>query len=91
MNESTDFIDRLLFNKQIAGYLRSAHITVPVDQYMMMTILLTSLSALLIMLVGVLLFVFDISLDLIPFLPQWLTMFLAVILIPAGVFVCLYY
>jgi len=91
MTEGTDFIDRLLFNRQMAGYLRSAHITVPVDQYMMLTILLTVLSALLMMMVGVLLYVFDISLDLIPFLPQWLTMLLAVILIPAGVFVCLYY
>ncbi|MDE2518181.1 MAG: type II secretion system F family protein [Methanocorpusculum sp.] len=91
MTEGTDFIDRLLFNKQMAGHLRSAHITVPVDQYMMLTILLTALSALLMMMVGVLLYVFDISIDLISFLPQWLTMFLAVLLIPAGVFVCLYY
>ncbi|MDE2443890.1 MAG: type II secretion system F family protein [Methanocorpusculum sp.] len=91
MTEGTDFIDRLLFNKQMAGHLRSAHITVPVDQYMMLTILLTALSALLMMMAGVLLYVFDISIDLISFLPQWLTMFLAVILIPAGVFVCLYY
>ncbi|MCZ0859835.1 type II secretion system F family protein [Methanocorpusculum sp. MG] len=91
MTEGTDFIDRFLFNKQMAGHLRSAHITVPVDQYMMLTILLTALSALLMMMAGVLLYVFDISIDLISFLPQWLTMFLAVILIPAGVFVCLYY
>lgn len=91
MTENTSFIDRLLFNRQMAGYLRSAHITVPVDQYMMLAILLTVLSALLMMMVGVLLYVFDISLDLIPFLPQWLTMLLAVVLIPAGVFVCLYY
>lgn len=91
MTEGTDFIDRLLFNRQMAGYLRSAHITVPVDQYMMLTILLTVLSVLLMMMVGVLLYVFDISLDLIPFLPQWLTMLLVIVLIPAGVFVCLYY
>ncbi|MDR0981212.1 MAG: type II secretion system F family protein [Methanocalculaceae archaeon] len=91
MTKDTDFIDRLLFSKQMTGYLRSAHITVPVDQYMMLTILLTVLSALLMMMVGVLLYVFDISFDLISFLPQWLKMLLAVILIPAGVFVCLYY
>lgn len=91
MTKGTDFIDRLLFNRQIAGYLRSAHITVPVDQYMMLTILLTMLSALLMMMIGVLLYVFDISLDFISFLPQWLTMLLAVVLIPIGVFVCLYF
>ena len=91
MSENTDFLDRLLFNKQMAGQLRSAHITVPVDQYMMLTILLTMLSALLMMTAGVLLYVFDISFSLIPFLPQWLTVLLAVIFVPAGVFVCLYY
>ncbi|MDV0443144.1 type II secretion system F family protein [Methanorbis rubei] len=91
MTETKNFIDRLLFNKQMAGTLRSAHITVPVDQYMMLTVLLTVLSALLMMMVGVLFFVFDISFNPIPFLPQWLVMLFAVVLAPAGVFAALYY
>lgn len=76
--------------KEAINRLTHNPINVPVDQYMMLMILLTVLSALLMMMIGVLLYVFDISLDLIPFLPQWLTMLLAVLLIPAGVFVCLY-
>ncbi len=91
MTETKNFLDRLLFNRQIAGQLRSAHITVPVDQYMMLTVLLTVLCALLMMMVGVLLYVFDISFNPLPFLPPWLVMLLAVVAAPAGVFAALYY
>lgn len=91
MNRDATFIDKIFSNKQMTKNLRSAHITVPADQYMMLAVLLTALSALLVMMVGVLLYVFDINFTLAPFLPQWLTLLLAVVLIPAGVFACLCY
>lgn len=91
MEKDADLLDRILANKEMSSILRGAHITIPVQQYMMLSILLTVLSVLLILMVGVVLFVFDISITIVPFLPGWLTIVLACILIPSGVFLSLYY
>jgi len=91
MEKDADLLDRILANKEMSSILRGAHITIPVQQYMMLSILLTVLSVLLILMVGVVLFVFDISITIVPFLPGWLTIVLACILIPPGVFLSLYY
>lgn len=84
-------MDRILNNQEMQKTLRAAHITVPVQQYMMLSVLLTMLSALLILTVGVLLFVFDITVPSLSFLPGWLLLLFACILIPSGVFLALYY
>ena len=87
MTEKQSFIDRLCKNKKLEHDLRAAHITIASDQYMMLTILMTLLSGVLVLLVGVCLTVFGIELPI----PLLLCIIPAAILIPAGVFVCFYY
>lgn len=82
-------LDKIFKNQKIEHDLRSAHIAIAVDQYMMLTVLMTLLSGLLVLLVGVCLTVFSISLPI--GIPLWLLIFAAVILIPTGIFLCFYY
>ena len=89
MAEKKSFMDSIFNNSKIEHDLRSAHIAIAVDQYMMLTVLMTLLSGLLVLLVGVCLTVFGINLPI--GIPLWLIIAAAVILIPAGIFVCFYY
>ncbi|HJJ72341.1 MAG TPA: type II secretion system F family protein, partial [Methanocorpusculum sp.] len=89
MAEKKPFPDNILKNPKLEHDLRSAHITIPVDQYMMLTILMTMLSGLLVLMLGVCLTVFGIELPL-P-IPLWVIIAAAVILVPAGIFLCFYY
>ena len=89
MAEKKSFMDSIFNNSKIEHDLRSAHIAIAVDQYMMLTVLMTLLSGLLVLLIGVCLTVFNISLPI--GIPLWLIIAAAVILIPAGIFVCFYY
>ena len=87
MTDKVPILDRIFQNKKLEHDLRSAHIAIAVDQYMMLTILMTMLSGLLVLLVGVCLTVFGIELPI----PLGLVIVAAVLLIPAGIFVCFYY
>ena len=87
MTDKVPILDRIFQNKKLEHDLRSAHIAIAVDQYMMLTILMTMLSGLLVLLVGVCLTVFGIELPI----PLGLVIAAAVLLIPAGIFVCFYY
>ena len=58
MAEKKPFPDNILKNPKLEHDLRSAHITIPVEQYMMLTILMTMLSGLLVLMLGVCLTVF---------------------------------
>ena len=89
MAEKKSFMDSIFNNSKIEHDLRSAHIAIAPDQYMMLTILMTLLSGLLVLLVGVCLTVFNINLPI--GIPLWVIIAAAVILIPAGIFVCFYY
>ena len=82
-------LDKIFKNQKIEHDLRSAHIAIAVDQYMMLTVLMTLLSGLLVLLVGVCLTVFGINLPI--GIPLWLLIFAAVILIPTGIFLCFYH
>ena len=82
-------LDKIFKNQKIEHDLRSAHIAIAVDQYMMLTVLMTLLSGLLVLLVGVCLTVFGINLPI--GIPFWLLIFAAVILIPTGIFLCFYH
>lgn len=87
MTDKVPILDRIFQNKKLEHDLRSAHIAIAVDQYMMLTILMTMLSGLLVLLVGVCLTVFGIELPI----PLGLVIAAAVLLIPAGIFICFYY
>ena len=89
MAEKKSFMDNIFKNPKIEHDLRSAHIAIAPDQYMMLTILMTLLSGLLVLLVGVCLTVFNISIPI--SIPLWVIIAAAAILIPAGIFVCFYY
>ena len=89
MAEKKSFMDSIFNNSKIEHDLRSAHIAIAVDQYMMLTVLMTLLSGLLVLLIGVCLTVFNISLPI--GIPLWLIIAAAVILIPVGMFLCFYY
>ncbi|MBR5142396.1 MAG: type II secretion system F family protein, partial [Methanocorpusculum sp.] len=89
MAEKKPFPDNILKNPKLEHDLRSAHITIPVEQYMMLTILMTMFSGVLILMLGVCLTVFGIELPL-P-IPFWVIIAAAVILVPVGMFLCFYY
>lgn len=89
MAEKKPFPDNILKSPKLEHDLRSAHITIPVEQYMMLTILMTMLTGVLVLLVGVCLTVFGIELPL-P-IPLWLIIAAAVFLVPVGTFLCFYY
>lgn len=91
MRHNPDILDTILFNTKLENALRSAHITVPVDQYMMLTILVTVFSGIMTALIGVLITVMGITLPVISFLPVWILIIISCILIPIGVFICFYY
>lgn len=91
MRHNPDILDTILFNTKLENALRSAHITVPVDQYMMLTILVTVFSGIMTALIGVLITVMGITIPAISFLPVWILIIIGCILIPIGVFICFYY
>lgn len=91
MRQNPDILDKILFNNKLENALRSAHITVPVDQYMMLAILITAFSGIMIALLGVLITVIGITIPVISFLPVWAVITVSCILIPIGVFICFYY
>lgn len=86
-----DAVDRLLFNYDLQRSLRSARISIPVDKYMMMAVLLPLVCAVCIAYIGVYLQMSEIDVNPLPFLPQIGTILLAAVLIPAGIFACIYY
>jgi flagellar protein FlaJ len=89
MAEKKSFMDSIFNNSKIEHDLRSAHIAIAPDQYMMLTILMTLLSGLLVLLVGVCLTVFNINLPI--GIPLWVIIAAAVFLVPVGMFLCFYY
>ena len=89
MAEKKSFMDSIFNNSKIEHDLRSAHIAIAPDQYMMLTILMTLLSGLLVLLVGVCLTVFNINLPI--GIPLWVIIAAAVFLVPVGTFLCFYY
>lgn len=91
MRQNPDILDKILFNTKLENALRSAHITVPVDQYMMLTILVTGFSGIMTALIGVLITVMGITIPFISLLPVWILITVSCILIPVGVFICFYY
>lgn len=91
MRQNPDILDKILFNNKLENTLRSAHIIVPVDQYMMLAILITVFSGIMIALLGILITVMGFTIPVIPFLPVWVVITLSCILIPIGVFICFYY
>ncbi|ABN07702.1 type II secretion system protein [Methanocorpusculum labreanum Z] len=91
MRQNPDILDKILFNTKLENALRSAHITVPVDQYMMLTILVTVFTGIMTALIGVLITVMGITIPVISFLPVWILIIISCILIPIGVFICFYY
>jgi len=91
MRQNPDILDKILFNNKLENALRSAHIIVPVDQYMMLAILITVFSGIMIALIGILITVMGITIPVISFLPVWVVITLSCILIPIGVFICFYY
>ena len=91
MRQNPDILDTILFNTKLENALRSAHITVPVDQYMMLTILITGFSGIMTVLIGVLITVMGITIPFLSFLPVWILITVSCILIPIGVFICFYY
>lgn len=91
MRQNPDILDKILFNTKLEIALRSAHITVPVDQYMMLTILVTVFSGIMTALIGVLITVMGITIPFLSFLPVWILITVCCILIPIGVFICFYY
>ena len=91
MRHAETFLDKIFFNEKLEKNIRSAHMTTPVDIYMMIAILVSVLSGLLIVLIGLCIAVFDIVVSFLPGMTLWLIICAAVILIPAGVFACFYY
>lgn len=91
MRQNPDILDKILFNNKLENVLRSAHIIVPVDQYMMLTILITVFSGIMIALLGTLITVMGITIPVISFIPAWAVITISCILIPIGVFICFYY
>ncbi|MDO9522167.1 MAG: type II secretion system F family protein [Methanocorpusculum sp.] len=91
MRQNPDILDKILFNNKLENALRSAHIIVPVDQYMMLTILITVFSGIMIALLGTLITVMGITIPVISFIPAWAVITISCILIPIGVFICFYY
>ena len=49
-----DFIDSILYNKKYELQLRAAHIRLPVDQYMMLTILVSLFTGIMTAMAGIL-------------------------------------
>ena len=91
MRHAETFLDKIFFNEKLEKNIRSAHMTTPVDVYMMIAILVSVLSGLLIVLIGLCIAVFDIVVPFLPGMTLWLIICAAVILIPAGMFACFYY
>lgn len=89
MKKSEDLLDRVLNNKKLEISLRASHITIPVDQYLMLTILMSVFSCVLIAMIGMLLFVMDREISSI--VPTWSLILLGCILVPIGIFACFYY
>lgn len=89
MKKSEDLLDRVLNNKKLEISLRASHITIPVDQYLMLTILMSIFSCVLIAMIGMLLFVMDREISFI--IPTWSIILLGCILVPIGIFACFYY
>ncbi len=72
--------------------LRAAHIPIPGQNYRRISIIVTIVAGLLFILASLLLAVFGISYNLLPFLPLMVTQFICLLLIIAGVFIgSLYY
>ena len=81
MTDKPSLVDRIFKNPKLEHDLRSAHITIAADQYMMLTLLMTMFSGVLLLMLGVCLTVFGIELPL-P-IPLWVIIVGTVILVPA--------
>ena len=90
MNYS-ESIDKFLNNKQLSLQLRSAHITAQPKQYMMAAVLLSVLPFFAVMMVSVLLFSFDIQLNIYQNIPDFIVIIVAGAVISAVVFGGFYY
>lgn len=88
-----DFIDTILYSKKYELQLRAAHIRLPVDQYMMLTILVSLFTGIMTAMAGILIAVLDIQIfpNLFPRIPDIFFGAIAGILAAAGTFACIYF
>ena len=86
-----DFLDSFLNNKQMELLLRSAHIQTQVSQYMMASVLFSILPFFAMMMIGVLFYVFDINLGLIPGVPDIAVLLGGAVLLSLIVFLGMYF
>lgn len=89
--EKKDFIDRFLFNQKLEHQLRCAHIRLPVDQYLMLTVLVTMFIAIMVTMTGIMLSVLNLFPVKLFLFPDFLTAAIMGILIAAIAFVCIYF
>lgn len=82
-----DMFDRLLSNKKIEKSLRSAHIKIPVEQYMMLAIIITVFSGIFTALIGILLYVLNIKIPVLTSVPMGILILTVSIIVPVLVFV----
>lgn len=91
ITEKSGFLDSFLNNKQLELLLRSAHIKTQVSQYMMAAVLFSILPFFAMMMIGVLFYVFDINLGLIPGVPDLAVLMGGALLISLMIFLGLYF
>lgn len=92
MRKERKFPDSILYNPKMEQTLRSAHITIPVDTYMMFTCLMTMLSGFFILIVGLLVFVLGIEIPVISsVMPTWTFAIIAALIIGILVFYGFYF
>jgi flagellar protein FlaJ len=84
-----DHIARLFDAEDLGRTLRSAHIPLPKDTYMKITVFVTFLVALLITLIALLFFIFDVSFNVFPFIPAPVSAVVLLAMGSAGVYAAL--
>ncbi len=75
----------------LARNLQGAHIAKPAKTYLLMSILAAHLSLISIAVLGLLLYLFNIDIPPLSFMPEWLQFILVLVLVPAGIFAALIY
>lgn len=77
--------------KNLTRNLQAAHIAKPAKKYLMTTVLAAVFSLVSIAVLGLLLYLFNIDIPHLSFIPEWLQFILVLVLVPAGIFSALIY
>lgn len=83
--------NKILFNKNLSKSLRGAHITTPVDKYMKTALLMTAFSCAMMIVLCVLYNALHLKIAILSLIPSWITITVLCVVVPIGVFLCLYF